>query len=150
MINILVTWRECSDDEFRDPDRHRKDVQNALILIWQKNVIWRSFCMINILVTLRECSDGRIWSSRQTQKRCPECSDARLARPRMKGLQSEAECMTACKTTSRTLLHIMRSNPDHNPYDLSPLTSYPTQVLCPLNATTLASFLATSLLQLPS
>ena len=66
--------------EFGHPDRHRKDVQNALILIWQENVIWRAFFMINILVTLRGCSDGRIWSSRQTQKRCPECSDLDLAR----------------------------------------------------------------------
>ena len=66
--------------EFGRPDRHRKDVQNALILIWQENVIWRAFFMINILVTLRGCSDGRIWSSRQTLTRCPECSDPDLSR----------------------------------------------------------------------
>ena len=66
--------------EFGRPDKLRKDDQNALILIWQENVIWTSFFMINILVTLRGCSDGRIWSSRQTQKRCPECSDPDLAR----------------------------------------------------------------------
>ena len=66
--------------EFGRPDRHRKDVQNALILIWQENVIWRAFFMIHILVTLRGCSDGRIWSSGQTLTRCPECSDLDLSR----------------------------------------------------------------------
>ena len=35
--------------EFGRPDRHRKDVQNALILIWQENVIWRAFFMINYI-----------------------------------------------------------------------------------------------------
>ena len=47
--------------EFGRPDRHRKDVQNALILIWQENVILKAFFMINILASLRGCSDGRIW-----------------------------------------------------------------------------------------
>ena len=124
--------------EFGHPDRHRQDVQNALILIWQENVIWRSFFMINILVTLRECSHGRILSSRQTQKRCPECSDARLARPRMKGLQSEADGMTACKTTWRSLKH--RNGEQHlcifcRPIQITSPTTYCRSQACGVCAT---------------
>ena len=79
-----LTLRGCSIDRILSSKQTQKSVQNALILIWQENVIW---------------------SSRQTQTRCPKCSDARPARPPMKGLQSEADCMTACKTTWRSLKH---------------------------------------------
>ena len=68
--------------EFGRPDRHRQDVQNALILIWQENVIW---------------------SSRQTQTRCPECSDARPARPRMKAITKTQQWRT-------TRLHLAINN----------------------------------------
>ena len=50
----------------------------------------------------------------------------RQARPRMKGLQSETDGATACKTPQRrtTPVHILLYNPDHIPNDLLPLTSF--------------------------
>ena len=78
--------------EFGHPDRHRKDVQNALILIWQ-----------DIMIARLASAKPHPKASNLTPKRLG--SSTRQARPRMKGLQSEADGMTACKTTWRSLKH---------------------------------------------
>ena len=44
------TWEGARMAEFGHLDRLWQDVQNALILICQENVIWRLFLMLNLLV----------------------------------------------------------------------------------------------------
>ena len=61
-------------------------------------------------------------SSNLTSKR--PSSSTRPARPRMKGLHSDTDGVTARKTTWRTPQHRnAEQRPDHIPYDLSPLPS---------------------------